>query len=234
MSILDKIGEIAIRTSEKIVYYLLGLLIGIINASRNISDRIYRSFEKRGIEYMDYLILQIQVVIAVLIIATVAYIFDWIRFKILVFIFIVFGTYYLYLVISKVKLYYKDHIAYREYFVSILGMLALLIVVKIIKPTVAFVPLPEIHILILSIILWISISLLFKSKYRRDYTFGKVIEAGNHIKVRVNYDLMANVTRGVHLFENKVNAKEGDRVKLRIQWRNLKASKIIGVEEVVK
>jgi len=173
-------------------------------------------------------------VIAVLIIATVAYIFYWIRFKILILVFGIFGTYYLYLVISKVKLHYENHAAYTQYFMSIFGMLVLLTIVKVVKPTVAFVLLPEIHILVLSVILWVSISILFKSKYRRDYTFGRVMEAGNQVKVRVNYDLQANVTRGVHVLDNKVNAKEGDRVKLNIQWRNLKASRIVGVAEVVE
>jgi uncharacterized membrane protein len=76
------------------------------------------------------------------------------------------------------------------------------------------------------------ISVIFKKKYGRDYTFGKVIDIKNNtIKVKVNYDLRSSVKPGIYIFEKRLEAKKGDILKLKTErsFLNLRGSKVTEV-----
>jgi uncharacterized membrane protein len=90
---------------------------------------------------------------------------------------------------------------------------------------------PYFHLLLISAVSVVGTSYLFKRAYSRNYTFGRVTKGGDFITVKVNYDLRSSVRPGVHMFENKNNAKEGDIVKLLVQnsGLNLTGSRIVGV-----
>ncbi|NOZ77366.1 MAG: DUF2101 domain-containing protein, partial [Euryarchaeota archaeon] len=123
-----------------------------------------------------------------------------------------------------------DFAAYRDFFLSYLGISFLLILVKKWKPTVDFA-FPFAHLFILSVFGIAVLSVAFKRKYGRDYTFGRVIKGGNRIRVKVNYDLRASVKPGVYTLDNPSGAREGDLVKLRVEdsFFNLRGKKPVEV-----
>jgi uncharacterized membrane protein len=235
MGSIEEIGETIITSLSRVFYYVIGVLIWSIKASRstfrklNENIKIYQYFEKRDIEFGDYVVLKAQVATLVFLAASVGFVFGFLSIRILA-LFVVFGAYSLYLTLLQLKEHFlDDYPAYRTFFLSYFAISVLLVVVKFLKPTVNFV-FPFFHFLLLSAISVVVVSFLFKRKYGRNYTVGRVIKGGDFITVRVNYDLRSSVKRGVHTFENKVNAKEGDVVKLLVEGDrfNLRGSRIVG------
>ncbi|MFQ5976388.1 MAG: DUF2101 family protein, partial [Candidatus Hydrothermarchaeales archaeon] len=91
------------------------------------------------------------------------------------------------------------------------------------------------HLILASVIGVASIDILFKTRYGRDFTIGRVIEAGSLVKVKVSYDICASIKPCIQTFENHIKAKEGDLVKLKVEkgFLNLRGSKVAGLIGVV-
>jgi uncharacterized membrane protein len=233
---IEDIGEATVGFLHRVFYYVLGVLIWLIKVSRsgakwlNDNVKIYQYFERRNIELRDYVVLKAQVATLIFLVSAVVFVFELLSIRVLAFLFIVFGSYSLYLALVQLKGYFSDdYPAYRAFFLSYLAISVLLIIVKFVKPTVDFV-FPFFHFLVLSAVSVVVVSYLFKQKYGRNYTFGKVVKDGDFITVRVNYDLRSSVKRGVHTLENKTDAKEGDVVKLLVEASgfNLRGGRILG------
>jgi uncharacterized membrane protein len=237
MSFLEKIGEVAIGFLSKVFYHSIGFLIKIIESTREINKRLklgerinfYPFFEKRGVELKDYIVLKNQLSTLFFLVFAVFYIFELLGFKSLIFFLLVLGSYSLFLTFSLREHFSDDFPAYRDFFLSYLGIATFLVVVKQVKPRMA-VGFPFFHLFVLSIVLVVLVSFVFKRRYGRDYTFGRVIERkGGLIKVKVNYDICSSVKPGVHTFRG--NAKKGDVVKLRTErgFFNLRGSRVVEI-----
>lgn len=236
MGSIDDIGEATVTFLSRVFYYAVGVLIWLIKASRSLGKllgkniKVYHYLEKRDIELKDYVVLKAQVATLIFLASAVVFVFGFLSIRVLAFLFIVFGSYSLYLALVQLKEHFSDdYPAYRAFFLSYLAISVLLVIVKFVKPTVNFV-FPFFHFLLLSAVSVAAVSFLFKRKYSRNYTFGRVVKGGDFITVRVNYDLRSSVKRGVHTFENRVNAKEGDVVKLLVESDrfNLRGSRVVG------
>ncbi len=235
MKSVDDIGDATVKFLSRLFYYVIGFLIWLIKTARPIGKKIgenagfYSYFEKRNIEFKDYVVLKVQIATLVFLAASVGFVFGFIGLGILA-ISAVFGVYSLYLTHVQLKEHFlRDYPAYKTFFVSYFAISVLLVFVKYAKPTVNFV-FPYFHLLAISAVSVVGFSYIFKRKYGRNYTFGRVTKGGDFMSVKVNYDLLSSVKPGVHTFENKGDAKEGDVVKLMVEASglNLGGSRIVG------
>lgn len=235
MGVIENIGEAAIRALDKLAAYSVDALIRIIRFTRRID--FYPYFQGRGIERRDYMVLKVQMASLGFLFAAVLFVFGFLEPRVFALFFLVLGGYSLYL-IPKLREHFKeDFNAYRDFFLGFMGVPVLLVLFKSSIPIIN--PLfPYIHLLFLSIAYILVFSYLFKRKYGRDYTYGRVIEGGNPAKVKLNYDIRASVKPGVVRLDNLYNADEGVLVKIeveksRLNLRGSRAVKILGIEETL-
>jgi uncharacterized membrane protein len=235
MGRVDEIGEATVTFLSRVFYYVLGVLIWIIKGFRYAGSwfgeniKVYSYFERRGIEFKDYVVLKAQVVTLVFLAASVGFVFGFLGIWILV-LFAAFGGYTMYLTLVQLREHFAlDYPAYRTFFLSYFAISALLVLVRFVKPTVSFV-FPYFHLLLISVVSVVGASYLFKRTYARNYTFGRVTKGGDFMSVKVNYDLLSSVKPGMHTFENRSEAKEGDVVKLLVESHglNLQGSRVVG------
>ena len=90
------------------------------------------------------------------------------------------------------------------------------------------------HYVTFSIAYVIIFSYYFRKKYARDFTYGKVIDEGDIMKIKVGYDIRANVKPKIINLTNTINAKKGDILKLKVERGifNLRGARILEVEEI--
>ncbi|MBU2559537.1 DUF2101 family protein [archaeon] len=236
MGKIDEIGNTTVKFLTNAFYYLIGFLIWLIKFSRPAAKKlgekikIYQYFEGRGIEFKDYVVLKAQIATLVFLAASVGFVFEFLSIKLLVALGVL-GIYSMYLTLAQFKEHFAgDYPAYKTFFLSYFAISVILVFVRFVKPTVGYV-FPYFHLLIISMVSVIVASYFFKRKYARNYTFGRVTKGGDLMFLKVNYDLCASVRPGVHMFENKTGATEGDVVKLLVQSSglNLTGSRIVGV-----
>lgn len=238
MRSIEDIGEAIIRLANRAFYYGIGALIWLIKALRPVNERLRKNIglkisgylEKRGIEPRDYTVLKTQISTLVFLMSAVLFVFGLLDIRSLVILLVAFGSCSLYLVLVQLKKYFSDdYPAYRAFFLSFLAISLMLVIVKFIKPTVDVI-FPSFHFLLLAVFSVVAVSLFFKRKYGRNYTFGRVIEDGDNISVKVNYDIRSSIKPGVHTFQNTINANVGDVVKLLVESDrfNIRGSRIVG------
>jgi len=236
MGIIEDIGETVIDIMTKAVYHTLGLLIKGIKVGDAFFQKLkvvsfYPVFERRGVEYRDYVILKAQVTTLLFVLVAVVYIFRGLSALPLTLLLAVSGGVSIYLIFTDIKEHFADDFyAYRDFFLSYLAISLLLIGIKGWKPVIDF-PFPFAHLFLFSLLAIGVMSAAFKNKYGRDFTTGRVLEAGERIKVKLNYDIRASVKPGVYTFDNVTGAKVGDMVKLKVEkgfW-NLRGKKPVGV-----
>ncbi|NOZ77207.1 MAG: DUF2101 domain-containing protein, partial [Euryarchaeota archaeon] len=136
MGILEDIGEATINIANRLAYIVLGILIAAVRTGGKGLQvlkkvNLYPPFEKRGVEYRDYVVLKTQVATLVFLITAVTYIFTAVSPKLLALLLVLSGGCSLYLVFTDVKDSLPDDFAaYRDFFLSYLGISFLLILVK--------------------------------------------------------------------------------------------------------
>jgi uncharacterized membrane protein len=235
MGLIEDIGEASIRAFDKLVSHLIGLLIKLLKFTRKIG--FYPYFQKRGIDFRDYVVLKAQVATLAFLFSAVLYVFGFLKATVFTLFFLVLGGYSLYLIPKLQEYFTTDYNAYRDFFLGYLGIAVLLVLFKTAVPS--FNPLfPNLHLVVISIAYIFAFSHFFKRKYGRGYTYGRVIESGNPVKVKFNYDIRASVKPGITRLENVVNAGEGEVVRVEVvkskfNLKGCKAVKILGVEEGV-
>jgi uncharacterized membrane protein len=243
MDLVERIGEATFRAAGKVYYHALGFLIKLIILLRKLrtylgevdARRIYPLFEKRGVEFQDYVILKTQLFTFLFFILAVLLIFNFISSKTALPLLVIFGLISLSLTFGQIREYFsEDYPPYRDFFLAYFSITILLLLFKVIVPQVAW-RYPYIHFLIASLVAVAAFSTYFKRRYARDYTFGRVIKGGSIARVKVNYDIRAGVKPGVHFLPNEVNAREGDLVKLRVEesFFNLRGNRVVEILEVL-
>ncbi len=233
MEIIEKIGEDVLKLINKIIYYILGVLIIFIKIIREIDARFYHFFEnKKNIDFKDYMIFKLQMFSLVFLIFTVLYIFNYIHAKIMLLAFLIL-IYSVYFIFSLREYCKDDFLAYRDFFSSYLLISVIFIVIKNVKPAINF-KFPYVHYVTFSIAYVIIFSYYFRKKYARDFTYGKVIDEGDIMKIKVGYDIRANVKPKIINLTNTINAKKGDILKLKVERGifNLRGARILEVEEI--
>lgn len=204
MGLIEDVGEGTIRIAAKIYRFIAD----IGNKSRKI--RVYPFFKKRHIDYRDYVVLKAQLAALVFLLLSVLYVFGLINGKLYVLSLSV-GGYPLLLLPKLRSFYHEDYPAYRDFFLGYLTVALLLVILKLVKP-VGHPLLPNLHLVIFSIIYIAAFSYLFKKKYGRNYTYGEVITGGPSAQVKLNYDLRASVKPAVASLKNEAGAQKGDIV----------------------
>ncbi len=219
MSILEQIGEAAINAAERLAKALQWI-------------NFYPFFERREVGLKDYAVLKTQLASLAFLLSSVLFIFGFLSVKVFFVLAVIFGGGSLLLISSLREYFEKDFAAYRDFFAAYLGISIALVLIKAVKPifTEAF---PSLHLVAFSIIYIAALSFLFKRKHGREYTFGRVIEGGEMLKIKVNYDIRSSVRPCIVALKNTVNAKEGDVLKLETKksFLNLRGSKIAGIIE---
>lgn len=212
---------------ERLGEKTLSLLSSFLEKIKSVGEKIkvFRDeiLEKRGIELKDYAILKLEIFSMLFLFLSAVFIFS---FPVTVSpeAYFILGALLLlaciYILFGEVQRYFgEDFPAYRDFFLSYLSLGMLLIIVKITKPVISFA-FPYFHYVLVSVAGVFLISLLFKKRHARDYTFGRVLEADfDLVKVKINYDIKANVKPMKYAFKNKFGAKRGDVVKISVKKR---------------
>ncbi len=239
MSFFEELGEKAMAISQKVFHQLLGVLISLLKGLKKAPDLMerfspYPIFEKRGVEFKDYLVLKAQVFSLGFLVLAVLYIFDKFVGPILSLLSIIIGVSAVSSV-SSLKEHFSDYDAYKAFFVSYIGIAIVLLLVKKVKPTLSS-GFPYLHFVLITLAYILVFSYFFRGRYSRDYTFGRVIKGGDPMSLKVNYDIAASVKPSTYVFKNDIEAKEGDVVKLAVSrgFLNLSGSRVTAVLELVK
>lgn len=230
MGIVEDIGEATLKLMDRVYR----LVIAAAEQGRRISLSIYPYFERRGIDYRDYMVLKVQVAALGFLFSSVLFVFGFLgaRFYALL---LLLGGYSLYLIPKLREHFPRDYNAYRDFFLGYLGVAALLVMVKTAKP-VSNPFFPNLHLVVLSIVYIVLFSYFFKRRYGRSYTYGRVIQGGSIARVKLNYDIRASVKPGIVNLPNGVAAKRGDVVVVEVEKSpfNLLGRRAVGILKVAQ
>lgn len=163
----------------------------------------------------------LQLVSAGFLFLTMIYIFNFISLPLLLILGAVMVVYLVYILFKKVKVMYgPDFPAYRDFFLMYILVGIVLVLVGTNSNFVmafSFEFFPSISLLIFALIAVAVVFLIFRIKYSRDFTFGRVVEAGEKTAyVKVDYDIRSNVKPDLYIVDNLYGAKTGDDVKLKV------------------
>ena len=221
-SAIERIGSVAIELAEK--------LLRVSEIAENFRDSMLERFD---IEYKDYIILKLQIFSLLFFLFSAIFIVNFISLRKYTIIAAVFGFLSIYTIFADIKKHFsEDFPAYRDVFLAYIALSIILVVTKIKKPVIDF-GFPYMHYVAISIAGVALISFYFKKKYARDFTYGRVMEADfDFAKIKINYDIKANMKPCKCLLKNSIGAKEGDIVKVAVQRKVLgsKPVEIIGVK----
>jgi uncharacterized membrane protein len=208
MGIIEDVGEGTLRLVSRIYHNIAA----VARMSRKI--KIYRFFERRGIDYKDYTVLKAQLAALLFLFSSVLYVFELLPWKGYALLSLG-GGYPLILLPTLRKLYPEDYRAYRDFFSGYLVVALFLVMLKTLVP-MSHSFFPNIHLVVFSLLYITAFSYFFKKKYGRHYTFGRVVKGGSPAEVKFNYDLRASVKPGIALLANEVGAEEGDVVVVEV------------------
>ncbi|MDD1763173.1 MAG: DUF2101 family protein [Methanobacteriaceae archaeon] len=185
----------------------------------------------------------LQIVSAGFLIVSMLYLFNFFSFIIYIILSVLLAGYVIYVLFKKVKLMYgPDFPAYRDFFLMYIVVGVILVLVgtnSYFVMAFSFQFFPSLSILIFAVVAVALVFLIFRIKYSRDFTFGKVVEAGeNTAYVKVDYDIRSNVKPDLYIVDNHYGAKNGDDVKLKVDAKILSGSgnkpvSIIGIMEKI-
>lgn len=228
----------------------MGLLEDVGEETLNLVDVLMRTFERflsiirrldpypllegRGIEYRDYLILKAEAASLLFFLLTIPRIFGLMAPGKYLPPAGLLALYMAYLVHGPIRTAFpEDYPAYRDFFASYLGASVILLLSARLNPFL--LSLPYLHLVLVSMGFVLLFLLYFRLRYSRDYTLGRVLEAGNMIRVKTNFDIRSGIKPGVHTFENRVGARVGDKVRLAVErgFFNMRGGRVVGVMGVV-
>lgn len=194
-------------------------------------------------EEKENTIFRLQILSAAFIVFSILFVFNFISLLIFGPLGILIVAYMFYLLFKRVKLMYgPDFSAYRDFFLMYLIVGVILVLVGTNPNFVmafSFQFLPSLSVLIFAFIAVAAVFLIFRLRYSRNYTFGKIIETGkNTAYVKVEYDIRCNVKPDLYVVDNSYGALEGDMVKLKVENKILtaggnKPTTIIGIVEKI-
>lgn len=166
----------------------------------------------------------LQLVSAGFLFLAMIYIFNFISILIFIILGVILVAYMVYILFTKVKVMYgPDFPAYRDFFLMyiIVGILLVLLGTNSnFVMAFSFEFFPSLSLLIFALIAVAVVFLIFRIRYSRDFTFGKVLEAGeNTAYVKVDYDIRSNVKPDLYIVDNHYGAVIGDDVKLKVDGK---------------
>ncbi len=242
MASVDELGEKALGLLERLYVFILDVLIRLAKTLQGLTarleefdrDQIYPYFEKREIDPRDYTIFKLEMSAALFLIASMLFVFNFLGGNWYAFLGLLLLLSSLRILLGSVKKEFEDFIAYRDFFLSYLSLALLLALIKLYRPMIDHA-LPFLHFVVVAVLGVIVISTSFRKKYSRNYTFGTVLADGVDIKVKFNYDLRSDIKPQVAVFRNTLNARKGDRVKVRVKkgFLSIRGStpmEVLGVE----
>jgi len=227
-NILEWIGGAVINVFAKtlsLLHHIKHLTRPTAREENRIPGFIRRYLEKRYAGYFEYVWLKIEVALILGMVSVFATITGFLPQKTLVLSSIFFG-YAIIVLYKEFRHVSKDFNAYRDLVFMYVGAVGVITVVALRLPSLFFLPrnllevFPLAGVLIVSVLLCVSLFLLFKHLHSREHTFGtvkKVFGSGERCLVVVRYDLCAGVKNGVYPVGNPVNAKPGEKVKLKVR-----------------
>jgi len=173
-------------------------------------------------EEKERTIFLLQIISGAFLVVSILYIFGFLTFAIYSIVGVLLIGFTLYLLFKKVKLMYSDDFnAYRDFFLMYISVGLILIIMSYNPDFMIALPfpfLPSLSVLIFAVILVVAIFLIFRIRYHRNYTYGRVIEAGKKTAyVKVDYDICSSVKPDIYLVKNEYGANEGDAVKLKVE-----------------
>ena len=239
----DKISSMARKASKKEEEEPLDVPEDILKLSKEIGSSEGPVFVSGNFssEEKEKTIFRLQILSALFLIISIIYIFNFISFIIYAVLGVLVAAYILYILFKRVKLMYaSDFSAYRDFFLMYLAVGVILVLVSGNSNLVmafSFDFFPSLTILLFAIIAVVAVFLIFRIKYFRNYTYGRVVEAGkNTAHVKVEYDIRANVKPDLYIVENSCGAVEGDMVKLKLEEKffNVSGNKPVGIIEKVE
>ncbi len=198
-------------------------------------DDVFTSEEK------EKTVFRLQIVSGTFLVVSIAYLFNFISFGIYGILGVLLVIYILYILFTKVKLMYNaDFNAYRDFFLMYIAVGVIIVLVggnPNFVMAFSFQSLPSLTILIFAIISTLAVFLIFRIRYRRNYTYGIVLETGKKTAyVKVDYDICSNVKPDIYIVDNSYGADEGEKVKLQIEEKLLSNSgnKPVSIIEIIK
>ena len=235
--IKEKLKETPTR-AESVVKDLKSTAHSVTQKSEDETILIAAPFTSKEKERTVFIL---QLVSAGILIVSMLYIFNIISLIIYIVIEAVLIFYVIYVLFKKVKLMYgPDFPAYRDFFMMYIGVGIILVLVGNNSNFVmafSFQFFPSLSILIFALVAVAVVFLIFRIRYSRDFTFGKVVEAGeNTAYVKVDYDIRSNVKPDLYIVDNHYGAVIGDDVKLKVDDKILSGSgnKPVGIIAVMK
>jgi len=180
-------------------------------------------------EEKERTVLFLQLLAALFIVLSILSIFNFISVLIYVPLGVVIVGYMIYLLYYRIKFMYKsDFNAYRDFFLMYIAVGIILFIVNNNSSLVmsfSFQLLPSLTVLIFAVVAVLAVFLIFRIRYYRNFTYGKVIEGGkNTAYVKVDYDIRSNVKPDIYIVENHVGAIEGETVKLQLEEKLMSMS----------
>ncbi len=186
---------------------------------KNIPSTFANFFENRNAGWPEYVMLKLQITILLLFISVTAFVLSggsWLIFGPLL---ILTSFYALLLTGIQIKVAFdRDYPAYRAFVVICLGIAwTSVFLLKYFPPLFEGGLLNPLIPVMIVLINAVTAFALFRAKYGRSYTYGRVEEVkGDKVKVRVGYDLRSNVRQGTHFLESFVPVDVGDTVKVEV------------------
>ncbi len=180
-------------------------------------------------EEKERTILILQILSAAFVVVSILSIFHFIAYIIYIPLGVAIVGSILYLLYNRVKLMYSnDFPAYRDFFLMYVAVGIILVLLNTNSNFVmafSFQLLPSLTVLIFAIVAVLAVFLIFRIRYYRNFTYGKVIEGGkNTAYVKVEYDIRSNVKPDIYIVENRIGAVEGDNVKLKLEEKLMSMS----------
>lgn len=188
-------------------------------------------------------VLKLQISSAVFIVTCILYLFKFIGFWIFIIIGLLLIAFIIYSLYNEIRMLCPDDFnAYRDFF----GLYILIGVILVLVGGNASLSLafpfnffPSFSILIFAILGVVALFLVFRIKYRRDYTVGEIIDLSeNTAHVRIDYDIRSNVKPDLYIVEkpHDLNIEIHDLVKIRIESSlfNLKGSRPTEIFEKIE
>jgi uncharacterized membrane protein len=192
-------------------------------------------------EEKENTIFRLQILSAAFLVFTIIFLFNFLSIILYGIIGAAIIIYILYTLFNRVRVMYgPDFPAYRDFFLMYIAVGIILVLVGTNPNFVlafSFQFLPSLTILIFAIISVVAVFLIFRIRYYRNYTYGKVIETGKNIAyVKVDYDIRSNVKPDTYTVDNSYGARDGDTVKLKIEEKLFSSggNKPISIIETVK
>ena len=232
---ISKISKIEISdVSQKLENFSKNANVDISGSVSNLSGNFTGEEKERTV-------FSLQILSAVFLIVSMLFIFNFLSLLLYGVLGFIIAAYIVYIIFTKIKLMYPvDFNAYRDFFLMYIVVGILLVLVGT-NPnfvmTYSFEFFPSLSVLIFAVLAVAAVFLIFRIKYHRNFTYGKVIETNkNSASVKVEYDIRSNVKPDVYIVDNSYGAQDNDLVVVQIDEKILSMSgnKPVSISGVIK